>query len=52
MEVTEELIKNQKAEASQIDGKYTVLVSGEGATCNEYDRTIPFKNNVFTSERT
>ncbi|MDC1161803.1 hypothetical protein OAT18_00010 [Tenacibaculum sp.] len=33
--VTEELIKNQRDEASQVDAKYTVIASGAGVTCNE-----------------
>ena len=33
--VTEELIKNQRDEAKQVDAKYTVLVSGAGVTCEE-----------------
>lgn len=33
--VTEEITKNQEKEAQLLDAKYTVVVSGGGATCEE-----------------
>lgn len=33
--VTDELVKNQKTTATQVDAEYTVVVSGAGTTCEE-----------------